>query len=215
MYELSWFQSDGACFMEFISNVAEKAKDLTFFRELAARLQQLPDSDWTEWEWEWLGEMARKPASYEPSERERLKLAQINSYAELFSDYDGLSVEAMVNTCHRFHLDFRRMTANSSLISIDAKPARSESGSYVVSSGCALRAAKVSRWLRPTLTRSGRKMEYEGDQSTTDFRPFSSCLSEALDFASIAQSLWPRCDSPIEIELGIKITKTLRVTPLS
>jgi hypothetical protein len=106
MYELSWFQSDGACLMEFIFNVAEKAKDFTFFRELAARLQQLPDSDWTEWEWGWLGEMARKTASYEPSERERQKLAQINSYAELFSNYDGLSVEAMVKTCHRYHLDF-------------------------------------------------------------------------------------------------------------
>jgi hypothetical protein len=36
--------------MGMVSNVAEKAKDLTFFRELAARLQQLPDNDWTDWE---------------------------------------------------------------------------------------------------------------------------------------------------------------------
>jgi hypothetical protein len=89
-----------------ISNVAEKAKDTRFFRELAAQLQQLSDNDWTDWEWEWLGEMARKPDTYAPSEKERLKLAQIHSYAEAFSGYDGLSVVAMVRMCHRYHLDF-------------------------------------------------------------------------------------------------------------
>jgi hypothetical protein len=92
--------------MGTVSSVAEKAKDLRLFRELAARLQRLPDSDWTEWEWEWLGEMARKPDTYAPSERERQKLAQIHSYAELFSGYDGLSVATMVTMCHRNHLDF-------------------------------------------------------------------------------------------------------------
>jgi hypothetical protein len=92
--------------MGTVSNVAEKAKNLTFFRELAARLQQLPDNDWTDWEWEWLGEMARKSDTYAPSEKERQKLAQIHSYAEPFSGYDGLSVVTMVNMCHRYHLDF-------------------------------------------------------------------------------------------------------------
>jgi hypothetical protein len=92
--------------MGTVSNVAEKAKDLTFFRELAARLQQLPDNDWTDWEWEWLGEMARRPDAYAPSEKERQKLAQVYSYAEPFSGYDGLSVVTMINMCHRNHLDF-------------------------------------------------------------------------------------------------------------
>jgi|HubBroStandDraft_4_1064222.scaffolds.fasta_scaffold1057706_2 hypothetical protein len=91
--------------MGTVSSVAEKAKDVWLFRELAARLQQLPDNDWTEWEWEWLGEMARKQDTYTPSERERQKLAQIHSYAELFSGYDGLSVATMVTMCHRNHLD--------------------------------------------------------------------------------------------------------------
>lgn len=92
--------------MEMNSNVAEKAKDIAFFRALAARLQHLPDNDWTEWEWEWLGTMARKADTYAPSEKERLKLSEINSYAEQFSGYDGLSVAAMVSMCHRYHLDF-------------------------------------------------------------------------------------------------------------
>jgi hypothetical protein len=90
--------------MGTVSNVAEKTKDLAVFRERAARLQQLPDNDWTEWEW--LGDMARKPDTYTLSEKERQKLAQINSYAKSSSGYDGLSVATMVNMCHRYHLDF-------------------------------------------------------------------------------------------------------------
>ena len=50
--------------------------------------------------------MARKSDTYAPSEKERQKLAQIHSYAEPFSGYDGLSVVTMVNMCHRYHLDF-------------------------------------------------------------------------------------------------------------
>lgn len=93
--------------MEMFFNVAENAKDIVFFREFAARLQQLPDNDWTDWEWEWLGEMARKPDTYVPSEKERQKLAQTASYAEPFSGYDDLSVTTMVSVCHCYHLDFR------------------------------------------------------------------------------------------------------------
>jgi hypothetical protein len=92
--------------MAMLFQVAQRAKDLRFFRDLAARLQQLPNHDWTEWEWEWLGAMAGKPDSYDPSEKEREKLAQIYSYSELLSGWDGLAVESMVNACHRYRLDF-------------------------------------------------------------------------------------------------------------
>jgi very-short-patch-repair endonuclease len=44
------------------------------------------------------------------------------------------------------------------------------------------------------------------------FKPFSMCLREALDSASIAHSFEAQCDSYIEIELGIKLAKALRVT---
>ena len=92
--------------MAALFDVARKSKDFRFFRELAARLLDLEHSDWTEWEWDWLAAMASKPDSYEPSEREREKLAQIYSYSELCSGHDGLSVEQMVRNCHRYHLDF-------------------------------------------------------------------------------------------------------------
>ncbi|MGQ0685786.1 hypothetical protein [Bradyrhizobium sp.] len=93
--------------MGMMVSLEENAKDINFLREVATRLQQLPNNDWTDWEWEWLAEMTRKPDTYLPSEKERQKLAQIASYAEPFSGYDGLSVTTMVGVCHRYHLDFR------------------------------------------------------------------------------------------------------------
>jgi hypothetical protein len=71
--------------MAMIADIANKAKDPRFFRDLAAELQRLEYNDWTEWEWEWLGQMARKLDSYEHSEIERAKLAQIYSYSRLLS----------------------------------------------------------------------------------------------------------------------------------
>lgn len=92
--------------MLFASNIAKQAKDGKFFRELARELQELPNSDWTEWEWNWLGQEARRPESYSFSETEREKLAQIYSYVRLCSDHDGVTVAEMIRMCHRYHSDF-------------------------------------------------------------------------------------------------------------
>jgi hypothetical protein len=92
--------------MAMMIGVAAKAKDPIFFRELSAELQNLEYNDWTEWEWEWLGAMARKSDSYKYSDVERAKLAQIYSYSELFSGFDGRAVIDMVCACHRYHSDF-------------------------------------------------------------------------------------------------------------
>jgi hypothetical protein len=91
--------------MAMMIDIANKAKNAKFFRELAAELQHLECSDWTEWEWDWLGQMARNSDSYEHSETERAKLAQIYSYSRLLSGHDGRSVTEMVRACHRYHLD--------------------------------------------------------------------------------------------------------------
>jgi hypothetical protein len=91
--------------MAMMFDIANKAKDPRFFRDLAAELQRLEYNDWTEWEWEWLGQMARKPDSYEHSETERAKLAQIYSYSQLFSGHDGRTVTDMVCACYRYHAD--------------------------------------------------------------------------------------------------------------
>jgi hypothetical protein len=92
--------------MAMLFDVANKAKNSGFFRQLAAQLKQLKNNDWTEWEWEWLGEMAKRSDSYVHSEKERDKLAQIYSYSQLFSGYDGRTVVDMVRVCHRYYLDF-------------------------------------------------------------------------------------------------------------
>jgi hypothetical protein len=89
-----------------LSDVEKRAKDRIFFREFAAELQQLPRNDWTEWEWNWLGEMSRKMDSYSFSETERKKLAQIYSYSRLCSDHEGVTVTEMIGVCYRYHADF-------------------------------------------------------------------------------------------------------------
>lgn len=89
-----------------VSNVAKQAKDGKFFRELARELQELPHSDWTEWEWNWLGHESRRPESYSFSETEREKLAQIYSYSRLCSDHDGVTVAEMIRVCHRYCADY-------------------------------------------------------------------------------------------------------------
>jgi hypothetical protein len=92
--------------MPFVSNIAKQAKNGKFFRELARELLELPNSDWTEWEWSWLGQEARRPESYSFSEPEREKLAQIYSYSRLCSDHDGVTIAEMIRVCHRYHSDF-------------------------------------------------------------------------------------------------------------
>jgi hypothetical protein len=95
-----------------LPNVGEKAKNGKVFRQLADELQQLPRNDWTEWEWDWLGEMARKGADYRFSEREREKLAQIYSYSRLCSEHDGLTVNDMIRVCYRYHADYGEDDSN-------------------------------------------------------------------------------------------------------
>lgn len=92
--------------MPIISDVAKKAKDGKFFRDFARELQNLPQNDWTDWEWNWLGQESRRPDSYSFSEPEREKLAQIYSYSRLCSDHDGVTVTEMIRICHRYHCDF-------------------------------------------------------------------------------------------------------------
>jgi hypothetical protein len=72
--------------MAMFSNVADKAIDSKFFRRLASWLHRLPRSDWTDWEWHWLREMASKSDFYAFSETERKKLSQIYYYTRLRAD---------------------------------------------------------------------------------------------------------------------------------
>lgn len=92
--------------MPSVSNVTKQAKDGKFFRELARELQELPHSDWTEWEWNWLGQEAQRPESYSFSETEREKLAQLYSYSRLCTDQDGVTVAEMIRVCHRYCADY-------------------------------------------------------------------------------------------------------------
>jgi very-short-patch-repair endonuclease len=49
------------------------------------------------------------------------------------------------------------------------------------------------------------------DLGAAGFKPFALCLTDAVDYAAIAREIAPGCDSPIEVSLGVKIKKALRV----
>ena len=91
--------------MAMLSNVAERAKDPEFFLRLAAWLYKLPRNDWTDWEWDWLRDVASVSASYEFSETQRKKLAQIYSYTRLRAGHDGIPVPQMIRICKRYYMD--------------------------------------------------------------------------------------------------------------
>lgn len=126
--------------MEMIfSDVAKKAKDKKFFREVARELQQLPQNDWTEWEWNWLGQESRRPDNYSFSETEREKLAQVYSYSRLCTDHDGVTVAEMIRVCHRYCADygeddfeFLSMLHKSKAISVRIRQLRRLTGLYEV-----------------------------------------------------------------------------------
>jgi very-short-patch-repair endonuclease len=44
-----------------------------------------------------------------------------------------------------------------------------------------------------------------------DPKPFSLCITKALDYAARARRLGPGCDSHIEVELGVKLDRALEV----
>ncbi|MBR0838238.1 DUF559 domain-containing protein [Bradyrhizobium manausense] len=52
---------------------------------------------------------------------------------------------------------------------------------------------------------------YTDELTATGFRPFSECLAEAIEFIAMAREIGPGCDSPIEVSLGVRIRKALRV----
>jgi len=50
--------------------------------------------------------MLRYPKTHKYTEAERLKLDQLSLLSEPFTGHDGLTVEQMIATCYRYHLDF-------------------------------------------------------------------------------------------------------------
>jgi hypothetical protein len=91
--------------MVMMTEVAERARDPLFFRDLSKELFLLKHNDWTDWELEWLGQMARKSDKYKHSDAERAKLAQIYSFSRLKSSYEGHTVMEMVRVGHNYLAD--------------------------------------------------------------------------------------------------------------
>jgi hypothetical protein len=92
--------------MTIYVDVAVKSKKRAVFRAIAQELLDLEHSDWNDWEWNWLHSMLRYPKTHKYTEAERLKLDQLSWLSEPFTGHDGLTVEQMIATCYRYHLDF-------------------------------------------------------------------------------------------------------------
>src|SRR4051794_11740995 len=54
-------------------------------------------------------------------------------------------------------------------------------------------------------------MQPEHEVATGEFKPISMGLAQAFDTMAIAHTIAPKCESPIEVDFGARITKALRV----
>ena len=72
------------------------------FRTELLALHQLPDHDWNDWELDWLdSELFRRPALYEPSEKEAAVLARMRRNTTQFAGWDGYSVLELIKSPRR------------------------------------------------------------------------------------------------------------------
>jgi hypothetical protein len=54
-------------------------------------------------------------------------------------------------------------------------------------------------------------LQPDSEVPTEEFKPLSLCLAQAFETIAIAHTLAPKCESPIEIDFGARITKAFRV----
>ena len=76
------------------------------FRTELLALHQLPDHDWNDWELDWLdSELFRRPALYEPSEKEAAVLARMRRNTTQFTGWDGYSVPELIKLAYTYRMD--------------------------------------------------------------------------------------------------------------
>jgi len=86
------------------------AKDPAAVRELAKKLLAVPDAQWTDWETDFLANMAECGRSQSfprqieiligLSMRQREKLAELRDSLERLTDWRGLSIKSLIDRCY-------------------------------------------------------------------------------------------------------------------
>jgi hypothetical protein len=98
----------GARSMPIYADIFKRSDSPQIFREIVSELRDLPYSDWTPWEEHvFLRAMLRYSSSYIYSEKERKKLAELCWFSEEVYGHEGVSVERMITSCLRYHMDFQ------------------------------------------------------------------------------------------------------------
>jgi len=75
------------------------------FRARIMALRGLWDTDWSDWEADWLDSQARRPAGYIQSDKERVILNQLVASAKGFEGYNGFTVQELFAMANRYLKD--------------------------------------------------------------------------------------------------------------
>ncbi|MGZ6006690.1 MAG: hypothetical protein ACXWKS_04440 [Rhizomicrobium sp.] len=75
------------------------------FREIVASLLHIRHPDWTDWEWDWLHDEARRPPDYIYTEAEDRILDRLIVYSKSFSEYAGYTVPELIAIAYPYRFD--------------------------------------------------------------------------------------------------------------
>jgi hypothetical protein len=76
------------------------------FQARVISLMRVPHDDWNEWEQDWLQDEAQRPNDYLYSDKERVILNQLIACSTTFTQYNGCSVQEMLNIAYPYRKDY-------------------------------------------------------------------------------------------------------------
>ena len=85
------------------AQLAQAAADK--FRETVLSLLRVTHPDWTDWEWDWLYDEARRKPDYRYSEKEEKVLDRLIFNSRSFGEYAGCMVPEMIAVAYRHRCD--------------------------------------------------------------------------------------------------------------
>jgi hypothetical protein len=83
----------------------KKLREADAFRARVQQLRALSDTDWNDWEADWLDKEASRSDSYIYTNKERMILNQLIASATIFESYNGYSVPEMLVIAYRYRAD--------------------------------------------------------------------------------------------------------------
>jgi hypothetical protein len=84
---------------------SKKLLEADIFRARVQQLRNLAESDWSDWEADWLDEESTRPDDYVYSDKERVILNQLIASATPFEGYNGWSVPDLLKIANRYRPD--------------------------------------------------------------------------------------------------------------